>query len=109
MKTTAKITCPYCNTAQDYAIDLSNGIPARPDVVCCDIDVGGCEKNFVVYPRILVSAKVSPIGSEAQEQLLKVLKKAHAYLAHHPNGDTRDNCEVAEFEAVIAMVEGAAA
>lgn len=49
------VRCPYCGLENNVILNIdSRFIPKQ--IVTCDIDIGGCDKDFVIDPRLKVTA-----------------------------------------------------
>lgn len=55
-----KVKCPYCGHENRVLVEIQNGIQKR-EVTTCDLDSGGCDKDFVIHPKVEVSADVYKI------------------------------------------------
>lgn len=54
------VRCPYCGLENIVPVDIDGRfIPKK--IVTCDIDMGGCDRDFVIDPRIKVTADVYKI------------------------------------------------
>ena len=54
------VLCPYCGLENNVLLDIdSHYIPKQ--IVTCDIEKGGCDKDFVIDPRLKVTADVYKI------------------------------------------------
>ena len=55
-----KVICPYCGLENEVNLNIdSRFIPKK--IVTCDIEMGGCDKDFVIDPRLKVTAGVYKI------------------------------------------------
>ena len=53
IRSSVEVYCPYCGCINTYyyVID-SYFIPKQ--IVTCDIEIGGCDKDFVIEPHLLI-------------------------------------------------------
>ena len=55
-----KVICPYCGLENEVILNVdSRFIPKK--IVTCDIEMGGCDKDFVIAPRLEITADVYKI------------------------------------------------
>lgn len=55
-----RVLCPYCGLENNVLLDIdSHYIQKR--IVECDIEKGGCDKEFVIAPRLEITADVYKI------------------------------------------------
>lgn len=54
------VKCPYCGLENIVFLDVdSRFIPKQ--IVTCDVEIGGCDKDFVIDPRLKVTTDVYKI------------------------------------------------
>jgi len=54
------VRCPYCGLENIVPLDIdSRFIPKQ--IVTCDIEIGGCDKDFVIDPHFEITADVYKI------------------------------------------------
>lgn len=54
------VKCPYCGLRNIVFLNVDGRfIPKK--VITCDIDMGGCDKDFVIDPQLKVTADVYKI------------------------------------------------
>jgi len=55
-----KVICPYCRLENNVLLNIdSRFIPKQ--IVTCDFEKGGCDKDFVIKPRFEIIADVYKI------------------------------------------------
>ncbi|HHU82590.1 MAG TPA: hypothetical protein GXZ26_06270 [Firmicutes bacterium] len=55
-----RVLCPYCGLENEGILNIdSHYIPKK--IVTCDIEMGGCDKDFVIEPRFKITADVYKI------------------------------------------------
>jgi hypothetical protein len=55
-----RVLCPYCGLENEGILNIdSHYIPKK--IVTCDIEMGGCDKDFVIAPRLEITADVYKI------------------------------------------------
>ena len=55
-----RVLCPYCGLENNVLLDI-DGHYIPKQIVTCDIEKGGCDKDFVIDPRLKVTAGVYKI------------------------------------------------
>ena len=53
MQAKIKIECPYCGHGNSVEINTHT-----PEVLVCDIDCGGCDREFLVKPKVVIECEV---------------------------------------------------
>jgi transcription elongation factor Elf1 len=61
---TAYFTCPYCGYSNHAWVKMDED--NRPRVVTCDMENGGCDRDFVVNHHISIKTTVIPFGEEVK-------------------------------------------
>jgi hypothetical protein len=56
-----KVKCPYCGFEKNNHIEVEADHSIHPVIVRCNIDEGGCDKDFVVFPKIMIIADIRKI------------------------------------------------
>ena len=57
-ETTVKATCPYCGILNAVVFDETES----RCIHSCDVESGGCDKDFAVYFKVEVTAKTAEIS-----------------------------------------------
>ena len=58
------VQCPYCGHRQSHWVDKDS---TRRSLALCEIDQGGCDRDFVVNVRLLAQVESLPIGAPVPE------------------------------------------
>jgi hypothetical protein len=58
-----EVICPYCKHVNRFKIGTEAYQP--PEVVTCDVDEGGCDKDFVI--KVYVDVDIKTLKIEAEE------------------------------------------
>ena len=67
MKITRKINCPYCEVGSVYFNMELNGLYTQEKILTCDIDMGGCDRNFVVKLRPSLEIEIGRIQYDSKK------------------------------------------
>ena len=60
MKYTVKASCPYCGILNAVVFDETE----NRCIHSCDVESGGCDKDFAVYLEVKVTARIATIQGE---------------------------------------------
>lgn len=72
MKT--KIKCPYCG--KENSVLVEDGRYFQKQITTCDLEEGGCDKDFVVETHISINAECKKIEGEEEAYRLERLDKS---------------------------------
>lgn len=64
MNRNVKVTCPYCG--QEVTVQVTEDFHQKT-VVTCDVEDGGCDRDFVVDVWVSIDAKALKIEGEEQK------------------------------------------
>lgn len=56
------VKCPYCGVKNKTKIELDGLFEKK--IITCDLDDGGCDKDFVVKTKISINAECKKIEGE---------------------------------------------
>ena len=60
-----KVKCPYCN--HENKVNTEEGKLYQQQVVTCNCDEGGCDRDFVVAMYITIQVECKKIEGEAEK------------------------------------------
>lgn len=55
-----EIKCPYCGFVNKVNLEYEDQYPS-PGIIICDSEEGGCDRYFVIKPRINLEARTFKI------------------------------------------------
>lgn len=58
-----QITCPYCGFSERREITFSSYVKSK-QIITCNLEAGGCEKDFVVESQLTTIANIKKIEGE---------------------------------------------
>jgi transposase-like protein len=68
-----EVECPYCGKINSVLVE--DGRYFQKQIVVCDLEEGGCDKDFVVETRISINATCKKIEGEfVKPSLIEVAK-----------------------------------
>ena len=51
------VRCPYCGLENEGILNIDSHYISKK-IVTCDIEMGGCDKDFIINPRLEITADV---------------------------------------------------
>lgn len=57
MKYTVKTKCPYCGHENITKLETDYAFPDK-EIVTCDVEFGGCDRDYVIDPKINITVDV---------------------------------------------------
>jgi hypothetical protein len=63
MNICVEVKCPYCGISNKLLVDIDS-VYIYPRVVTCDMEEGGCDKDFVIKPHLSISTKIFKIQED---------------------------------------------
>ena len=60
VKLSVNVNCPYCGIINNVILNI-DGRYIPKQLVTCEIEMGGCDKDFVIEPKFEITANVYKI------------------------------------------------